>query len=332
LELAQWLTSPNNPLTPRVIVNRVWQHLFGEGIVSTVDNFGLTGDRPSHPELLDYLARQFIRDGWSIKKLVRTIVLSRAYRLSSEAPENYREIDPANRLVWRHSPRRLEAEEIRDAMLASAGRLELKPPSGSPAMDLRMIEMPDNGPEARAINEKADASVYRSVYLPLLRGVTPKSLDAFDPVTQSLVTGQRDATTVPAQALFMLNSSFVRRQSLSLAERLHGTVANQIEQAYRLVLNRVPSKEETARAGKFLVEYEASYRKLPPAERMIPAVPVQAKIPAPLPSAFRIDADNIDRVDYVAAEETVEPGSAKAAAWMSLVQALYASAEFRFVR
>ena len=124
-----------------MIVNRVWHHLFGRGIVSTVDNFGVNGDRPSHPELLDHLASEFISNGWSVKRLVRTIVLSRAYRLGSEASPEYREVDPANRLVWRHSPRRLDAEEIRDAMLASAGRLESKPPAGSPAKDLAMVEM-----------------------------------------------------------------------------------------------------------------------------------------------------------------------------------------------
>jgi len=219
LELAQWLTNPRNPLTPRVIVNRVWEHLFGQGIVSTVDHFGVKGDRPSNPELLDHLATTFIRDGWSIKKLIRTIALSRAYQLGSEAPAGNQEIDPANQLVWRHSPRRLDAEEIRDAMLASAGRLQLKQPGGSAAQELKMKEMRDNGPEARAIHESADRSPFRSVYLPLLRGVIPKSLEAFDPVTQSLVTGQREVTTVPTQALYLLNSTFVRQQSLALAER-----------------------------------------------------------------------------------------------------------------
>lgn len=333
LELAQWLTSPKNPLTPRVIVNRVWQHLFGQGIVTTVDNFGATGDRPSHPELLDYLARQFIRDGWSIKRLVRTIVLSRAYRLSSEAPQRYREIDPANRLVWRHSPRRLDAEEIRDAMLAAAGRLQLKPPSGSPVKELKMIEMQDNGPEARTITEQADRSVYRSVYLPLLRGVTPESLEAFDPVAQTLVTGQRDATTVPGQALFLLNSSFVRRQSLSLAEELlaeHArTGARQIQQAYRLTLGRAPSKQELVRADKFLAEYEVSYRRLPRAETVVPVKPTGEVAKT---VAVPVNPDDVDRAGQTATEEMIQPRSPKEAAWMSLVQALYASAEFRFVR
>jgi hypothetical protein len=333
LELAQWLTSLRNPLTPRVIVNRVWQHLFGQGIVATVDNFGVTGDRPSHPELLDHLASQFIRDEWSIKKLVRTIVLSRAYRLSSEAPESYKEIDPANRLVWRHSPRRLEAEEIRDAMLASAGRLQLNPPSGSAAQELKMIEMADNGPEARKIIEQADGSVYRSVYLPLLRGITPKSLEAFDPVSQTLVTGQRDSTTVPTQALYLLNSAFVRRQSLALADRLlaepDSRPASHIRQAYLLILGRTPTKKEVARADKFLAEYAAAFSNLPPAQ--LPD-PVKPKADAAKNPAEPVDQNDLDHAIQAVVDDTAQPKSPNAAGWMSFVQALYASAEFRFVR
>ena len=147
LELADWLTSERNPLTSRVIVNRIWQHLFGQGIVSSVDNFGVTGDVPSHPELLDYLAARFIREGWSIKKLVRSVVLSRAYRLDSETSPANLVADPANRLVWRHSPRRLDAEEIRDATLAAAGKLVRARPAASPARDFKVIELRNNGPE-----------------------------------------------------------------------------------------------------------------------------------------------------------------------------------------
>ena len=202
LELAGWLTSASNPLSPRVIVNRVWYHLFGRGIVSTVDNFGTTGDAPSHPELLDHLATRFIRDGWSIKRLVRAIVLSRSYQLGSKTTAKHLAADPANALVWRHSPRRLDAAEMRDAMLSAAGGLRDQRPRGSPIADLKMIEIRDNGPEARALLEKADASRDRSVYLPLLRGITPRALEAFDPVDQTLVTGQRQITTVPAQALY----------------------------------------------------------------------------------------------------------------------------------
>jgi len=348
LELARWLTSPNNPLTPRVAVNRVWLHLFGEGIVSTADNFGFTGDKPSHPELLDYLSRRFIQDGWSVKRLVRRIVLTRTYQLSSTAPQSYKELDPANQLLWRHSPRRLEAEEIRDAMLASAGRLQLKPPTRSPVSELKMIEIQDNGPEARKITEEADVSVYRSVYLPLLRGVTPRSLEAFDPVTQTLVTGQRDATTVPTQALFLLNSTFVRRQSLALADSLLDdshrsakgasdtapllheslkTSKERIRQAYRLTLGRVPSEQELARADTFLSRYEKAYRALPPPA--VPAKSVDAKGKATTPSA---DTDDVQHAGLAASEEIVQAKSPAEAALMSFTQSLYASAEFRFVR
>ncbi len=253
LELAEWLTSPRNPLTPRVIVNRTWQHLFGRGIVSTVDNFGVTGDRPSNPELLDHLTSRFVRDGWSVKKLVRALVLTRAYQLSSEAPASQLAADPGNRLVWRHAPRRLEAEEIRDGILASAGSLQLNRPDGSAAKSLKSNEIRDNGPEARSLRERADASTSRSIYLPLLRGVTPQSLEAFDPVEQTLVTGSRDTTTGPGQALFLLNSSFVRRQSLALAERLlaekDSNDADRIRKAYRLCVGRSPGDKEVERAA-----------------------------------------------------------------------------------
>ncbi len=159
------------------MVNRVWQHLFGQGLVTSVDNFGVNGDVPSHPELLDYLATRFVREGWSVKRLVRTLVLSRAYRLGSEAPAANLAVDPANRLVWRHSPRRLDAEEIRDATLAAAGNLDLARPEGSPARDFKVVELRNNGPEAKRLAKFALASRHRSVYLPLLRGVTPRSLE-----------------------------------------------------------------------------------------------------------------------------------------------------------
>ncbi|HTI50286.1 MAG TPA: PSD1 and planctomycete cytochrome C domain-containing protein, partial [Planctomycetaceae bacterium] len=144
LQLAEWLTSPRNPLTSRVIVNRVWQHLFGRGLVSTVDNFGVNGDVPTHPELLDHLAAQFVRNGWSIKKLIRSLVLTNAYRLSSEGSPANLAADPANRFVWRHTPRRLDAEEIRDATLAAAGTLDTSRPEASPIRNFKVTELRNN--------------------------------------------------------------------------------------------------------------------------------------------------------------------------------------------
>jgi cytochrome c553 len=331
LELAHWLTSPKNPLTPRVIVNRAWQHLFGQGIVSTVDNFGVTGDVPSHPELLDHLASRFVRDGWSVKKLVRTVVLTRAYQLSCDATAANRAIDPANRLIWRHTPRRLDAEEVRDAMLASADTLNRQRPIGSPAMSLKMIEIRDNGPEARTVREQADRSPRRSVYLPLLRGVTPLALEAFDPVEQTLVTGNRDATTVPGQALYLLNSPFVRRQSLALGDRLladgGATDAGRIQLAYRLTLGRSPSEKEVERARAYLAEYESAAR-----EWLAAAPPPPKAAPPKKPAAQPANPDEIDQTGEPIVEDVVRPRDARSAAWLSFVQSLFGSAEFRYVR
>jgi cytochrome c553 len=320
LELAQWLTSRKNPLTPRVAVNRVWQHLFDRGIVSTVDNFGVTGDKPSHSELLDHLANRFIREGWSVKKLVRAIVLTHAYQLGSEASAAARTADPANRLVWRHTPRRLETEEIRDAMLAAAGTLNLNRPAASPAKDLRMVEMRDDGAEAANLHNHADRSLHRSVYLPVLRGVTPRSLEAFDPVEQTLVTGRRDATTVPGQALYLLNSPFVQQQSVALAARLGKDASDKgrIETAYRLTLGRLPTDKESERALAFLAEYESVYRDRPAATPK----------PEAKPSAAPVDPDAPVEPSVV---EVKSPRDAKSAAWVAFAQALLGSAEFRYL-
>jgi hypothetical protein len=189
LELAHWLVHPENPLTSRVLANRVWHHLLGQGIVSSVDNFGSTGQPPSHPELLDTLAVQLRDEGWSIKSLVREIVLSRTYRQASDYRDEPFQQDPENRLVWRVSKRRLEAEAIRDAMLAASGQLDLVRPDGSLVgrvigdrpisiigLDKRLPPDLDDGP-------------HRSVYLPVIRDRLPDVLDLFDFPEASLVSG-----------------------------------------------------------------------------------------------------------------------------------------------
>jgi cytochrome c553 len=333
LELAAWLGSPKNPLTPRVMANRVWAHLFGRGLVSTVDNFGTTGDVPSHPELLDHLATRFMRDGWSVKKLVRAIVLTRAYQLSADAPEALRAADPGNKLVGRHAPRRLDAEELRDAILASAGVLDCRRPAGSPAMKLKMIEMRDNGPEAAGIRGQAERGRHRSVYLPLLRGVTPAALEAFDPADSTLVTGRRDVTTVPGQALYLLNAPFVRRQSLALAERLLADKAaddaGRVREAYRLALGRAPTEREVQRALAYLADYENEARgwlAATPPPKPKPTQPTKPKAPQPA------NPDEIDQTGEPVVEEVVWPKDARSAAWLSFTQALFGSAEFRYLK
>jgi hypothetical protein len=196
-----------------------------------------------------------------------------------------------------------------------------------------MVEMRDNGPEAKTINEKSDTGTHRSIYLPLLRGVTPRSLEAFDPVDQTLVTATRDATTVPGQALYLLNAPFVRKQSLALAERLLAdaktTDAARLASAYRLVLGRAPTAKETERAVAFLTDYEAAYRKQPLAKTETkPVKPAKPKAPAKPP----LDPDQVDQTGEAVVEEVVYPKDARTAAWLAFAQALFASAEFRYVR
>lgn len=345
LELAQWITDPDNPLTARVYANRAWQHLFGVGIVNTVDNFGSMGDQPSNPQLLDYLAKDFIHNGWSTKKLIREIVLSHAYRLGTEIPAGYKEIDPADRLIWRHAPRRLESEEIRDSILAASGQLDLSQPHGSPSMALRMIEMRDDGPVVKSILESADRSRYRSIYLPQLRGEVPRPLAAFDPVSQTLVTGQREETTVPTQALFMLNSPFIHEQSLNFASSLlsssHLSDARRIRTAYERVLSREPSAQDAARAKAFLIRYATAWSKAHPNSptpmraHAITISSTTTSITAGIMRSDNLGQDDPDDTSKQSAETAPpipSPENPKEAAWAAFVQSLFGSAEFQFAR
>ncbi len=215
-ELAQWITDPSNPLTARVMVNRVWQHLFGRGIVSTVNNFGANGDRPTHPLLLDHLATQFVADGWSVKQLVRRIMLSRVYRLASLDSEDGLNADPDNHLLWKMNQRRLEAEAIRDAMLVASGQIDLVPGEAS------VVAKVGNGLVGQTVKAEqllTDGNK-RSIYLPIVRGALPEILRIFDFPEPSIIGGVRDVTTVPTQALYMMNNEFVVESAAKLAERL----------------------------------------------------------------------------------------------------------------
>lgn len=260
LELARWLTQKDNPLTARVLANRIWFHLFGTGIVETIDNFGSLGERPSHPELLDALARYVMDHGWSVKQTIREVVLSRAYRLSSDHNDANYAVDPANELVWRMNRRRLDAEIIRDMMLASAGTLDLNRPEGSPVA-LR------NGEIGRSIDVSTFSrdSHHRSVYLPAVRGQAPEMLGIFDVADSSLVVGQREVTTVATQALYMLNSPFVLEQSDATADRILGYEpsddARRADLAYRLVLARPATSHEKQRAAEFVRAYGADLKQ-----------------------------------------------------------------------
>jgi hypothetical protein len=255
LELARWFTNRQNALTARVAVNRIWHHLFGAGLVTTTDNFGAMSEPPSHPELLDTLAVQFMDDGWSVKKMIRRIMLSRAYGLSSEHHSANYEADPENRYLWRMSRHRLEAEAIRDSILAASGQLDLKRPAGSPVSQLGNGEIGQN----RDVSGLASSARYRSVYLPIIRQAMPDSLSLFDAADPSLVVGARDATTVATQALYLMNSPFVQEQALKMAERLMASPrfddTGRIALAYQWALSRPPTKADLARSLSFIREY-----------------------------------------------------------------------------
>ncbi len=255
LELANWLASKDHPLTARVMANRVWHHLFGNGLVRTVDNFGEMGERPTHPELLDHLAVRFMEQGWSVKKLIREIMLSRTYRLSSDHSEAGFAEDPENRLLWRMNVRRLEVEALRDSMLYASGQIDLKAPEKS------RVHTSKGGEIRGANNQIAEAmnSNHRSVYLPIVRSFVPEMLTVFDFAEPSQVTGKRDVTTVSTQALFMMNDDFVIGQSGHAAERTVKMNApdarTRIEFAYEQTLGRKPTSVEAEHAEKFLGEF-----------------------------------------------------------------------------
>jgi len=239
--LAKWLTDPKNPLTARVMVNRVWQYHFGRGLVGTSSDFGHLGEKPSHPELLDWLAGQFIENGWSLKKLHRLIVTSAAYREGSAgaaANAGARRADPENRLLWHAPVLRLEAEQIRDALLAISGELQLDP--GGPAVDTFKPR--------------------RTIYTKVLRNSRDPLLEVFDGPQNFASTPQRDATTTPVQSLFLINSPYMLQRARALEARLaSGSKGDTdfITAAYRLVLGRTPDTDEMQAALKFLHDQPA---------------------------------------------------------------------------
>ncbi len=250
-ELADWLVDRANPLAARVQVNRVWLHLFGRGLVSTPDNFGRTGLPPSHPELLDALAVAFMDDGWSVKRLVRRLVLSRVYQLDSRAAPEAVARDPDNVLLSHASFRRLDAEEIRDAMLSASGLLDLQPPHGSPVSRI------GDGPLRRMGLDRRDAALRkRSVYLPVVRGFVPEAMELFDFAEPSLPIAERDTTNVPAQALYLMNGAAVDGAAHALARRAAGgrvaDRAGRIRWLWLETLGRAPSPDESRRAAAFL--------------------------------------------------------------------------------
>ncbi len=246
LELAERIASADNPLTSRVIVNRVWHHLFGTGLVRTVDDFGHVGEQPSHPELLDHLATKFVEDGWSIKKLIRELVLTRTFQMSNQPSATGRESDPLNRLLRHYPARRLEAEAVRDSILAASGRLD-RTMFGLSVQPYREKEYADR----RLFPGPLDGSGRRSIYIKNNLMEAPKFLGAFNLPGGKVAQGRRDVTNVPAQALALLNDPFVLQQAevwgASLVKRPDETIPARINAMFQIALTRPPTGDEQDR-------------------------------------------------------------------------------------
>jgi len=255
---ADWLTQTDHPLTARVIVNRIWAGHFGNGIVASLDNFGKSGTAPSHPELLDWLATEFVKEGWSLKKLHKTIVMSAAYRQSAASRADGLAADAENKLLWRMTPRRLEAESVRDAILTAAGRLDTKM-FGEPVRTVTK-------PSGEVVPEKELEEPGRRTIYQLVRRSSPQSLlNAFDAPVMEINCARRVSTTSATQALALMNGEFVSTQAEHFAKRLlkqPGEDTQRIREAFRIAFSRDPSPVESDRLLTFVRKQESFYRDL----------------------------------------------------------------------
>ncbi|MDX2179134.1 MAG: PSD1 and planctomycete cytochrome C domain-containing protein [Bryobacteraceae bacterium] len=254
---AKWVTSPENPLTARVMANRIWQHHFGEGLVRTTSNFGKTGERPTHPELLDWLASEFVASGWSIKRMHRLMMLSDVYRQSSDDRADGVKIDPENRLLWRQARQRLEGEIVRDAILAAAGTLDktIGGPGVHPYIDPSLWA----GSSGRTWPGKAvdDPSTFRrSLYIFQKRTIQVPMMELFDAPNGIGSCSRRNRSTIATQALILMNNAFVLDQVKRFAARLEreagATPEAQVKRAFALALSRPPSPKELAESAAFI--------------------------------------------------------------------------------
>jgi hypothetical protein len=257
LELAQWLTHRQNPLTARVMVNRVWQKLFGRGLVTTPDDFGVNGAKPSHPELLDHLAVRFMEQGWSIKSLIKEIVLSKAYQRSTDQFSQDLQTDPDNVWLWRMAPRAVEAEVLRDSILALSGQLDPYPPQKQflaryhPQKDAELNTFKPFLVPADIVSD------HRSVYLPVVRGTLPEIFGVFDFAPPERPVAQREESVVPAQSLFLMNNVWVLEQARHAATRLLSDTSlsddtQRLCRLYERAFFRPPNSAEQSRALAYL--------------------------------------------------------------------------------
>lgn len=258
LALARWISASQNPLTARVLVNRLWQHHFGRGLVPTPNDFGRTGEPPRHPELLDFLATDFISNDFKIKRMHKRIMMSQAYRMTSRASQpNAIQADEPNHLFWRQNPRRIEAETLRDSLLAYSGSLNLKQggPGIYPALPEEVYRTQDSArrgwPES-----PPDEQNRRSVYIFAKRSLVPPILETFDCPSTTVPVGSRAVTTVAPQALLLMNDGFVRKQAELLAQRVlkeaGQEAASQVGQTFAIVLQRRPTPVELQLALDYL--------------------------------------------------------------------------------
>jgi len=294
LELARWIATADNPLTARVMVNRIWQGHFGTGLVPTSDNFGVSGEPPTHPDLLDWLASRFIESGWSIKAVHRLMLNSATYQQGSQMrhvepgrqkkQESFlhsaspvpRSVDPENVLLWRMSPRRLEAEEIRDAILAASSQLDLTIAGSLLEEHARYVDTfvdAKRGIFATLLIGRTFHPYYstrRSIYLPMVRQKLPEIFQVFDLGDASTVTARRGETTVPPQALFLMNSSFIREQAYHMARYLLSLDSlsdeDRIHLTYQRLLGRAASDKEITSAIDYVGRVHDALEQVYPSE------------------------------------------------------------------
>ncbi len=293
LNLAQWLTNPDHPLTARVFVNRLWQHHFGRGIVATPNDFGTRGSRPSHPELLDYLAAEFIAKGWKVKDMHRMMVLSNTYRQSSTNPKpgtsQAKSVDPDNKLLWRMNRRRLEGEVVRDAVLTAAGTLNrqvggpmIRVPLEPEVYDLIFTEGEPDGLWPTTIDRKQYTR--RSIYLFAKRNVHLPLLEAFDQPDRLTPCASRAVSTFAPQALILMNGPFTQEQSRAMASHLLTRYGNgrdaQLAGAYQRAFGRAPTPAEQKMGNEYLAEQTDLFR-----DRL------RARLPVALPEGLPASAD-----------------------------------------
>ena len=260
LELAAAINAPENPLTHRVIVNRVWAHLFGRGIVPSVDNFGVLGERPSHPELLDFLALKFLEEGRSLKKMIKYLVLTQTYQQSSSTTQDVAEIDPDNVLLHKMPLKRLEGEAIRDALLQISGRLDET--LYGPSIPVHLTKFMD-GRGKPPVNGPLDGAGRRSIYIQVRRNFLSPMMLAYDTPSPFSTMGRRNVSNVPAQALIMMNDPFVLQQAelwgkRVLTESELQTTEDRIRWMYESALGRLPSPEELETAREFIEQQTKS--------------------------------------------------------------------------